>query len=89
MVAKLVRIPVKDVNELAPRMKALRTKKALTMKDVASMMGVDAPYLSRLENGKVPNPTVGTLRKWAEALGLEMRFSLAVNINIQSISGVK
>jgi transcriptional regulator with XRE-family HTH domain len=32
-------------------------------------MGADAPTLSRLETGKTLNPTIGTLCKWAEALG--------------------
>ena len=40
-------------------------------------MGIDAPALSRLETGKMLNPTLATLHKWAEALGqkLDVDFS--------------
>ena len=31
-------------------------------------MGIDPPALSRLETGKVLNPTLATLHKWAEGL---------------------
>jgi len=37
--------------------------------EVAKRMGIDAPALSRLETGKMLNPTLATLHKWAEALG--------------------
>jgi transcriptional regulator with XRE-family HTH domain len=40
-------------------------------------MGIDAPALSRLETGKMLNPTLATLHKWAEALGQELRVSLS------------
>src|SRR5580693_8641809 len=54
---------------LVARFKAVREREALTLADVANRMGIDAPALSRLESGKVLNPTLATLHKWAEALG--------------------
>ncbi len=41
----------------------------LTLAVVAERMGIDAPALSRLETGKMLNPTLATLHKWAEASG--------------------
>ena len=38
--------------------------------------GIDAPALSRLESGKVSNPTIDTLTRVAAALGLEVICSL-------------
>ena len=54
---------------LVARLKAVRESQGLTLAEVAARMGMDAPALSRLETGKMLNPTLGTLHKWAEALG--------------------
>jgi len=62
---------------LAARFKAAREAQGLTLADVAERMGVDAPALSRLENGKMLNPTLATLHKWAEALGQKLEVGLA------------
>ena len=43
----------------------------LPLAEVAERMGIDAPALSRLETGKVLNPTLATLHKWAEAARAE------------------
>jgi len=39
-------------------------------------MGIDPPALSRLETGKMPNPTLAPLHKWAEALGQKLDVGL-------------
>jgi transcriptional regulator with XRE-family HTH domain len=57
---------------LMAQFKAVRENQGLTLAEVADRMGIDAPALSRLENGKVLNPTLATLLKWAEALGQEL-----------------
>jgi transcriptional regulator with XRE-family HTH domain len=64
---------------LLARFKALRESQGLTLAEVAERMGIDAPSLSRLETGKMLNPTLSTLYKWAEALErkLEVELSLA------------
>ncbi|MEK7217255.1 MAG: helix-turn-helix transcriptional regulator [Chloroflexota bacterium] len=43
----------------------------------AQRMGIDPPALSRLETGKMLNPTLATLHKWAEALGRKLEIALA------------
>src|SRR2546421_400972 len=49
----------------------------LNLADVAERMGIDAPALSRLETGKMLNPTLATLHKWAEALGQKLDVDLS------------
>lgn len=54
---------------LLARFKAERESQGLTLAEVAGRMEIDPPALSRLETGKMLNPTLATLHKWADALG--------------------
>jgi DNA-binding XRE family transcriptional regulator len=62
---------------LVARLKALRENQGLTLAEVAERMGIDPPALSRLESGKMLNPTLATLHKWAEALGQKLGVDLS------------
>src|SRR5207244_9446759 len=62
---------------LMARFKATRESQGLTLSEVAERMGIDAPALSRLETGKMLNPTLATLHKWAEALGRKLDVDLS------------
>ncbi|HEV8061561.1 MAG TPA: helix-turn-helix transcriptional regulator [Gemmataceae bacterium] len=62
---------------LLARFKSARESQGLTLAEVAERMGIDAPALSRLETGKMLNPTVATLLKWAEALGQKLDVDLS------------
>jgi DNA-binding XRE family transcriptional regulator len=62
---------------LLAKFKALRERQGLTLAEVAERMGIDRPALSRLETGKVLNPTFATLLKWAEALGQKLTIDLS------------
>jgi DNA-binding XRE family transcriptional regulator len=64
---------------LLAKFKALRENLGLTLAEVAERMGIDAPALSRLETGKMLNPTLGTLHKWAEALRQKLDVDLKEN----------
>ncbi len=64
---------------LVGRFKAIREGQGRTLAEVAERMGIDAPALSRLETGKMLNPTLATLHKWAEALGLTLEVDLTEN----------
>jgi len=66
---------------LLARFKAVRESQGLTLAEVAERMGIDAPALSRLETGKMLNPTVATLHKWAEALGQKLDMELSPPIS--------
>jgi DNA-binding XRE family transcriptional regulator len=61
---------------LVARFRAVREGQGLTLAQVAERMGIDAPALSRLETGKMLNPTLATLHKWAEALGQKLNVEL-------------
>jgi transcriptional regulator with XRE-family HTH domain len=50
---------------------------APSVSTVAERMGIDPPALSRLETGKMLNPTLATLHKWAEALGRKLEVDLS------------
>lgn len=69
-----------EILSLMARFKAIRECQGLTLADVAERMGIDAPALSRLETGKMLNPTLATLHKWAEALGQKLDVDLKENI---------
>lgn len=62
---------------LVARFKAIRESQGLTLTEVAERMGIDAPALSRLEMGKMLNPTLATLHKWAEALRQNLDIDLS------------
>ena len=57
--------------------KAVRESQGLTLAELSERMGIDAPALSRLETGKMLNPTLATLHKWAEALGRKLDVDLS------------
>jgi ribosome-binding protein aMBF1 (putative translation factor) len=62
---------------LVARFKVARESQGLTLAEVAERMGIDPPALSRLETGKMLNPTLATLHKWAEALGQKLHVDLS------------
>ena len=65
--------------ELAKALSALRAERkrqGLSLSDVSERSGIDRATLSKLETGKVPNPTVSTLRALAGALNKRLSWSL-------------
>jgi transcriptional regulator with XRE-family HTH domain len=44
----------------------------LSLTEVSERSGLDGGMLSRLENGKIPNPTVATLWRYAKAIGAQL-----------------
>jgi hypothetical protein len=57
-------------------LRRVREAGGLSLADVAARTGIDKAALSRLENGQQANPTVGTLARYARALGKRVRLSL-------------
>jgi ribosome-binding protein aMBF1 (putative translation factor) len=53
-----------------------RERQGLSLADIADRTGIDRGMLSRFENGKVPNPTLRTLKRYAEALGMRLIWRL-------------
>jgi ribosome-binding protein aMBF1 (putative translation factor) len=53
-----------------------REERGLSLADVSNRSGLDRALVSRLENGKILNPTMSTLWRYADAIGSQV--SLAV-----------
>ena len=54
-----------------------RQTRGLTVSEVAERMGVDHAMVSRLESGRQANPTVNTVMRYVEAIGLRVAWGLA------------
>ncbi len=58
-----------EIQRFAKNMKKLRGAKGLSQGDIHRATGIDRAYISNLEAGK-QNPTLETIAKVAEALGV-------------------
>ena len=54
-------------------LKRRREEQGLSLADMAERSGLDRALLSRLENGKILNPTLGTVWRYAEAIGARIK----------------
>lgn len=59
--------------QFAAALKNLRQQMQLSLADLAERSGIDRAAISRLENGLVENPTLGTLSRLARSLGKRIR----------------
>lgn len=57
--------------KLAENMRKIRTRKKMSQGDICRTLGVDRAYISNIESGK-QNPTLATIEKIAEALGVKV-----------------
>jgi len=53
-------------------LRRLRTEKALTQEELAQRSGVDYKYLQKLEGQNPSSPTLSTLEKLANGLGISL-----------------
>jgi DNA-binding XRE family transcriptional regulator len=58
-------------------LKMARQSAGLTLAAVSKLTGMDQATLSRLENGRQPNPTVDTLWRYARAVGRQLMLTHA------------
>jgi DNA-binding XRE family transcriptional regulator len=63
------------VRTLIHELKQARQAAGLTLAMVSKTTGMDQATLSRLENGRQPNPTVDTLWRYAKAVGKRLHLS--------------
>ena len=52
------------------RMRALRTERSMTLKDLAAQLQVSAAYLSALEHGRRGAPSIGLVHQVCDIMGL-------------------
>jgi DNA-binding Xre family transcriptional regulator len=65
-----------DLAKALAALRAERERQGLSLSDVSERSGIDRATLSKLETGKAPNPTVGTLRALASALNKRLSWLL-------------
>ncbi|WP_033258994.1 MULTISPECIES: XRE family transcriptional regulator [Kitasatospora] len=58
-----------DAEVRAYRLAEIRREQDLTQTEVAELIGVTQPNVSRLERGDLEGTSLGTLREYVEALG--------------------
>lgn len=68
-----------DLRAMLAELKKHRQRQGLSLADVAERSGMDRSAVSRLENGVYVNPTIDTLYRYAEAVGVEIGFSVRVS----------
>jgi hypothetical protein len=57
-------------------MKRERERLGLTLAEVSDRSGLDKGMISRLENGKILNPTMTTLWRYAESIGMQVTLTV-------------
>ncbi len=62
-----------SVEEVGRRLKEVRRQRDMTLKEVAEASGMSPTHISEIERGKT-SPTVGALRKIANALGKDTAY---------------
>ena len=68
----LLGVDMSTISErLGTNIRRIRLEKGFTQKEFCKKVGLDAAYLSNIENGNM-NPTVATVEKIAKALGVQV-----------------
>jgi DNA-binding XRE family transcriptional regulator len=70
-------MPVPGMAQVFEKLRAFRESKGLTIDDVAARSGLERGQISKLERGKVPNPTVSTLSRYADAIEVRLTIDVA------------
>lgn len=66
------------IQQLLHDLKKARAAAGLSLADVAERTGMDKAVLSKLENGQHGVPTLPSLARYAQAVGLRLSLTLAV-----------
>lgn len=72
--AKETRVKLTPLARCLAEIKLAREQKGLTLTQVAEKSGLRFETISRMELGKVTNPTIDTLQRYAAAVGVELKF---------------
>ena len=75
------------VKVLIHDLKKSREAAGLTLAAVSKLTGMDTATLSRLENGRRPNPTVDTLWRYAQAVGRQLVLTHAGMLTTERSNG--
>ena len=69
-----------ELIEALAELRRERERQGLSLTDMAERTGIDRATISKLETGKIPNPTISTLRTYAKALGRRLAWTLEVTV---------
>jgi DNA-binding XRE family transcriptional regulator len=67
-----------DVRATLAKLRQEREQQGLSLTDMAQRTGIDRATISKLENGRQPNPTLATLKRYAKALGKRIEIDMVV-----------
>jgi DNA-binding phage protein len=68
--------PARPSRTLIAALRAERERQGLSLADIAERSGMDRAAIHKLEIGVSGNPTLATLNRYAEALGVRVEWSL-------------
>lgn len=68
--------PVRPSRTLVSALRAERERQGLTLADIARRSGMDRAAIHKLEVGVSRNPTLATLNRYADALGVRLEWTL-------------
>jgi ribosome-binding protein aMBF1 (putative translation factor) len=68
--------PDEPLWEVLAALRLERERQGLTLADVSARTKIDPTTISKLENGRLPNPTYSTMRSYARALGLRLGWTV-------------
>jgi hypothetical protein len=63
-----------NLNLLLRKLRPMREQARLSLADLSLRSGMDKAMLSRLENGRVPNPGIETISRYVNALGKDIEW---------------
>jgi transcriptional regulator with XRE-family HTH domain len=58
---------------IGKRIRTLREKQGMSQAELGRRTGIKREYLSKLESGALPNPTLSTMQKFADGLGVKVK----------------
>ncbi len=67
------------MNTIGSKIKKLRLEKDMTQEELARKADIPYATLLKIENDTVKNPTINTLQKLAQALGVSVDFLINLN----------
>lgn len=65
-----------NVDDVLEQLKSARERQGISLADLSERIGMDASAVSKLEAGELPNATVATLVRYADAVGMRLELSL-------------
>jgi hypothetical protein len=72
LVAPKVLAACEDAAAIVKKLREAREAAGVSLSEMESRTGILKSALSRLENSKAPNPTLGYLQRYAEAIGYRL-----------------